>query len=1052
MAAYTETPLDPLWRYMVDEEPAEARRRVRFNLRHEDDTELTFADVFADLGDGSVKKEGNQMYRPILKKGKYSSMLRKQVDARDDDTPLFSTFARSMEVGRRLPFQFRKNRELRDVPESILSDNCNEGKSRDDSKQANASKQNSTPIVLPRKDGGTTKNDDDSSIWSLLDGSSISQGEYQSKPSPEKRDNLKSQGVTQDDKGSVGSVASSKGTLQERRDSNDAQHPPAHQDGSFFDRISTAIFPSGKTHEDESNVPNTVTEATSTATENPKMAEVIIENARTKRFSLSRRGSQRSVYRKKQGKSQQVDQQLSIDENSAVSEVQRQERNPHGDAMINSRKNVEPVLSTVLTRDDSPLEAFKFAGQASSIDDEDSSENETEIPLHNGSSLLDFAFFNHILAENDEPAPAPPSFLDLWKFFDFDDEKNIEEETTYTNDHTSISDSLTTNCDESMESTDFGEGALEADEKLALGDMMRTNDLSRPSPARKLKTDENSQVVSQPNMNSLKSSTQSQDGIIANNMGFISGPQASTKLSLLGSHRPSRISNQSHVTAPIRQESSEGSLLINREPKSGVPMTSKANGGTTVKSLMGDDELERWSTINDSGKKSIIDQGRFSRAVCCSIKKHFESGDVKSLQYFPDIRMVADEEGSQKPVTAKCAGSVSQDRIGPHVVSSVEFTARRGPQSVYTYEYETGCHMEVRFSQFGERPSDFAKVISYERPPVIRTLPNDVLVKIEASTISNTDCQTRRNGWLQEGQLTLPYTPGVDLVGKVHTIDTRIAKQYKLKKGDRVISLIKYGGNSRFMRMGPEQLLRVPESIDPAEAVCLAETYLLAFQAIHHGQRTGLRYRKDSLAGRSIVVIGALSNVGRAVVELANEANATIVYGTGKAKQNEALCRIGAIPLSRKMEEWIPHQVDTIDMIVDASAGFSGESKSHVKALNNHKWEYIFMGTATKEIKDMISELSPTSKLMCSTKSSTIATRVHIYDVYANWENDTESCKRDLCHLINLLEKRVIKPKILDRMPLSKVAKAHEILNTKRLQGHLVCEPWMKSMQRAVYL
>jgi NADPH:quinone reductase-like Zn-dependent oxidoreductase len=139
-------------------------------------------------------------------------------------------------------------------------------------------------------------------------------------------------------------------------------------------------------------------------------------------------------------------------------------------------------------------------------------------------------------------------------------------------------------------------------------------------------------------------------------------------------------------------------------------------------------------------------------------------------------------------------------------------------------------------------------------------------------------------------------------------------------------------------------------------------------------------------------------------------------------------------------------------MIVDASAGFGGESKFHVKALNNHKWEYIFMGTATKEIKDMISELSPTSKLMCSTKSSTIATRVHIYDVYANWDNDTENCKRDLCHLINLLEKRVIKPKILDRMPLSKVAKAHEILNTKRLQGHLVCEPWMKSMQRAVYL
>jgi hypothetical protein len=35
---------------------------------------------------------------------------------------------------------------------------------------------------------------------------------------------------------------------------------------------------------------------------------------------------------------------------------------------------------------------------------------------------------------------------------------------------------------------------------------------------------------------------------------------------------------------------------------------------------------------------------------------------------------------------------------------------------------------------------------------------------------------------------------------------------------------------------------------------------------------------------------------------------------------------------------------------------------------------------------------------------------------------------------------------------LNKVAKAQELLELKRLPGFLVCEPWMMSKKRAVYL
>ena len=60
--------------------------------------------------------------------------------------------------------------------------------------------------------------------------------------------------------------------------------------------------------------------------------------------------------------------------------------------------------------------------------------------------------------------------------------------------------------------------------------------------------------------------------------------------------------------------------------------------------------------------------------------------------------------------------------------------------------------------------------------------------------------------------------------------------------------------------------------------------------------------------------------------------------------------------------------------------------------------------------------------------------------------------QRDLAYLLELLEKGTIDPVVRDRLALGKVAKAQALLEAKRIQGYLVCEPWIKSKGRAVYL
>jgi hypothetical protein len=49
---------------------------------------------------------------------------------------------------------------------------------------------------------------------------------------------------------------------------------------------------------------------------------------------------------------------------------------------------------------------------------------------------------------------------------------------------------------------------------------------------------------------------------------------------------------------------------------------------------------------------------------------------------------------------------------------------------------------------------------------------------------------------------------------------------------------------------------------------------------------------------------------------------------------------------------------------------------------------------------------------------------------------------------MTLLQAKKISPRVLDRVPLGKVAKIQGILDEKRIQGFIVCEPWIKSMRR----
>jgi D-arabinose 1-dehydrogenase-like Zn-dependent alcohol dehydrogenase len=216
-----------------------------------------------------------------------------------------------------------------------------------------------------------------------------------------------------------------------------------------------------------------------------------------------------------------------------------------------------------------------------------------------------------------------------------------------------------------------------------------------------------------------------------------------------------------------------------------------------------------------------------------------------------------------------------------------------------------------------------------------------------------------------------------------------------------------------------------------------------------------MRYRESSLKGQSILVMaGGYSALGRALMEVALAGGADFCYALAKEKQFESISRLGAIPLSKDPQDWltlIGKQIGMIVTVNDGRCGLYNEqvTKEHLKALKNQEGQVVILGQPGVDnsiARHGVSSSSPNtipSKLICKSHRSKLQDRSISYNVFDAWTMDSKQCKRDLEHLLTLLEKCRLNPEVLERIPLSKVAKAQSIVESKRMSGHIVCSPWM---------
>lgn len=166
---------------------------------------------------------------------------------------------------------------------------------------------------------------------------------------------------------------------------------------------------------------------------------------------------------------------------------------------------------------------------------------------------------------------------------------------------------------------------------------------------------------------------------------------------------------------------------------------------------------------------------------------------------------------------------------------------------------------------------------------------HDVLVEVAYSSLNYKDGLAVSG----KGRIArrLPMVAGIDLAGTV--VESRSPAW---KPGDRVVvngwglSETEWGGYSRFQRLKPEWLIRLPEAFSLQEAMAIGTAGYTAALCVDALEQWGVVE-----PGRGeVLVTGAAGGVGSTAVSLLSSKGYVVVASTGRAETHDYLRGLGA--------------------------------------------------------------------------------------------------------------------------------------------------------------
>ncbi len=164
----------------------------------------------------------------------------------------------------------------------------------------------------------------------------------------------------------------------------------------------------------------------------------------------------------------------------------------------------------------------------------------------------------------------------------------------------------------------------------------------------------------------------------------------------------------------------------------------------------------------------------------------------------------------------------------------------------------------------------------YEDVPEPKPGNGELLVKVAATSVNPIDWKLRRGDMKAATPLHLPAILGYDVAGTVVSLGPGAQG---FQPGERVMGLVDHA-YAEFLVAKSEALTRIPDGLDTEDAAALPLVTLTGTQLIEKGVQPK--------AGQTVLVTGAMGNVGRTAVYVAKKHGMKVIAGVKASQRKEA--------------------------------------------------------------------------------------------------------------------------------------------------------------------
>jgi len=203
------------------------------------------------------------------------------------------------------------------------------------------------------------------------------------------------------------------------------------------------------------------------------------------------------------------------------------------------------------------------------------------------------------------------------------------------------------------------------------------------------------------------------------------------------------------------------------------------------------------------------------------------------------------------------------------------------------------------------------EVLKFEEYPDPVTGPGKVLVRVAATSVNPIDYKRRAGLTKDFYPLQFPGLIGVDIAGTVVKVGPAVEG---FSAGDQVFAMAD-DTYAELCVVNAAILAKIPKGLDLIQAAALP---LVTTTGNQLSSATGIK------AGQTVMVVGAVGNVGRSAVFTAKERGATVIAGVLK-RQMDVAKTVGADQVVATDDDTAIASLPLLDAVADAVGGKTAE-------------------------------------------------------------------------------------------------------------------------------